>query len=599
MRIKGSVLLLGLIISLTTYGQVVKKKLPRNLNIPNYSHVYPSLTGDGMSMIYMTNYNNTGYYQLMYTTKTGPETWEDPVAVDGICKPHLDHLGSYSLSYDGKTIVFSSRRSPNIGNFDIWISEKKGNVWGAPVNPGKPLNTPGNEGNPSLSPDGKKLFFMRCESMDVDKKSGCKIYVSERNYTASMKWSEPVALPEIINTGNVTSPRMLSDKNTLIFSSDRPGGAGGLDLYMSRYQDGNWSDPEPFSFINNERNNELISIPAKGDIMYYTDVYRDQFILAMALIPESLRAKNIMMIKGKVTYSNDGSPATDALIQAFNIKTNKLVTSARTSSVDGSYLLSIPEGGVYDFSIYPLDGTHTFYSKIYDLTHMESPQWEIIDQEISTLKPGITMLLPSIRFEPYTSTLTEESDLELKRLAGLMKKNPNMVVEVGAYIDKIYQDSIPSSQDLTEVITDTVYVPVNKNQYITDTTTIEENTDEFDEWIDGDEVDLIGIADPNKEEEKEEEPVLPKVTLDMVIDSLHTSGYQILTEEDSMITFYKVHYTYHNDRTEKQAKAIVEKMISQGAPANRFTWVGYGDKWKNDLATEERNYWIELKIISQ
>ena len=114
------------------HAQVPKKRLPQNINVPMYSHIFPSLSGDGNQLLYMTNYTNSDGFELKYTYKTGAEIWADPEPIPGINRPALDHVGSFCLSYDGNFVVFSSRRTPSIGNYDIWISEKIGKNWSAP-----------------------------------------------------------------------------------------------------------------------------------------------------------------------------------------------------------------------------------------------------------------------------------------------------------------------------------------------------------------------------------------------------------------------------------------------------------------------------------
>ena len=82
-------------------------------------------------------------------------------------------------------------------------------------------------------------------------------------------------------------------------------------------------------------------------------------------------------------------------------------------------------------------------------------------------------------------------------------------------------------------------------------------------------------------------------------DSLISIGFVLLEETDDHEMYYKVNYTYHNDRTQEQAEALVQKLIENGVPANLLEAKGYGDNWTKDHASEERNYWIELKILTK
>ena len=76
------------------------------------------------------------------------------------------------------------------------------------------------------------------------------------------------------------------------------------------------------------------------------------------------------------------------------------------------------------------------------------------------------------------------------------------------------------------------------------------------------------------------------------------NGYTFFEETDTNEIFIKINNTYHNDRTQPQADALMLKLIDMGVPPNLMEAKGYGDDWIEDKSGEERNYWIELKILS-
>ena len=125
---------IALAYSFAVSAQVPKKHLPQNINVPIYSHIFPSLSGDGNQMIYLTNYTNSEGFETKYTYKIGSELWADPEPIPSINRPAQDHIGRFCLSYDGNFVVFSSRRTSGIGNYDIWISEKPDSAWSLPIN---------------------------------------------------------------------------------------------------------------------------------------------------------------------------------------------------------------------------------------------------------------------------------------------------------------------------------------------------------------------------------------------------------------------------------------------------------------------------------
>ncbi len=551
--------LLLMIILVSANGQgTSKRRMSQLINVPMYSHIFPSVSGDGNQLIYLTNYANIDGFEMRYTYKTGSENWEDPKPLSTMNKPNLDHTGSFYLSYDGNTIVFASRRSPGIGGYDIWFSEKNGATCSAPQNPGKPLNSIGNEGNPSLSADGKSVYFMRCESMDNTRKNNCRIYVSQRQ--SGNRWSEPVAMPEYINTGNTVTPRILVDNRTLYFASSKPGGKGLLDLYSSTLVNGKWSEPRPLDFLNTPQNDEYVSVTARGDQLYYNETYKDQQNIFIATIPQEFRPAKVLMIEGKVTYDDGKKPSDDVLIQAYTVPKNELNISTRLRAFDNGFTVFLTEGAVYDFSAFPQNGGHTYFSRINDLTSMTMPQREELNIPLTSIKSNTVIPLPTIAFEPNTATLTSETLMEMKRIAGFLKKNPGIRIEIAAYMETIVQDSLPSAE-LTESYVDSVEMVVEQSM---EEELLEPDTTEFD-----------GIIVEND-----------------------SSDSEFITEELEADAIMVAVTIYHNDRTQKMADSIINALLSAGVPANLITGKGYGDQWTENKATDGRNYWLELRITS-
>jgi len=577
-------------------AQISKKRLPQTINVPTYSHIFPSLSGDGNQMIYSTNYTNSEGFETKYTYKIGSEIWADPEPIPTINRPSLDHIGSFCISYDGNFVVFSSRRSPGIGNYDIWISEKIGDKWSSPKNPGKPLNSLGNEGNPSLSPDGKSLYFMRCESMDNTNKSKCKLFVSHK--ISQSKWSEAIALPDYINSGHETTPRIQADNKSLIFASGRSGGKGMLDLYSTTFEDNSWSKPLPLSFINTKQNDEFASIPARGDIIYFSGTYRDQYNVYKAIIPEEFRAQKVLMLTGRVEYDDGEKPSEDILIQAFDLLTGEVFTTTKLKQSDDSYTIFLPEGTSYDVSAFPQKGGHSYDAKIFNLTNMLFSRKEQFPISLSAINAGLSIPITSVRYEDYSATITDESNIEIKRIIGFLKKNHGIRIEIGAFVDQVFSDTIPSN-DLTEVIADTLFFQIQKEEKQSEKYSVKEDSqnnklDEFSE-VENSSLNSITMADSVSMDFLTNE--IQSDTKLSPTDSLISLGFELFEETKIFETYMKVNYIYHNDRTQKQAEALMNKLLDSGVPKNLLEAKGYGSDWKEDLATEERNYWIELKIL--
>lgn len=532
---------------LSAQGQdVEKRRLMRNINVPLKSHIFPSVTGDDRFMLFYSDYSNTSRFELKYSEKTGPDFWEEAKYVENLTKHHNDHFGSYCISYDGRYLYFSSHRANGIGKYDIWVSERRGNAWSTPVNPGKPLNSPENDGNPCLSPDGRSLYFMRCQTMDANNKDGCKIYVSRK--VSANRWGEPEELPAHVNAYSSTTPRILIDNETLVYSSERPGGKGKLDLYMTRHVNGRWTEPIPLYFINSPRNDEFVSVPARGDIIYYTDVYKDQHNIFMALLPQEFRPKKVMLVTGKVYYTDTDQVPTDLSIQAFDAKTGTLVTSVKPDEKDGNFFISLAEGKTYDFSVFPLNADHTYYAEHFDLTEMQNPKWEQLEIPLMPLRKGTKIDIQTIDFDDY-NTIKEHASTEFRRLTALMQKNPGLNMEVGVYVDQVITDTLPRP-GLNKLITDTSFITLSKIDLF-------ENGESF------------GVSQE---------------------DSLASMGYYFLTETDDQTVYYKVKKTYSNDDTQEKAEAIVSALISRGTPSHRLRAVSLPPRKATNYQASPQDY---------
>lgn len=190
------------------------------------------------------------------------------------------------ISTDENMLIFTSRRKGSIGaEFDldgqyyedIYISYNKNGTWSRPRNLGSDVNTAMHEAACSLSPNGKQLFIYR----------GGNIY---RSIYTNQQWNKPVKLGKPINSRFIeTHATLSSDGQYIYFTSDRRGGFGGLDIYVSkRLADNSWAAPVNLgSKINTPFNEETPYIHPNGKILYFCsqghktiggfDVFKSEF----------------------------------------------------------------------------------------------------------------------------------------------------------------------------------------------------------------------------------------------------------------------------------------------------------------------------------
>ena len=143
-----------------------------------------------------------------------------------------------AISKDGLSLYFASTRPGGAGGEDIYVSQRESqdSEWGPPVNLGPIINTTANEMVPSFSRDGHLLFFATNRPLGF---GGVDIWVSRREHTHDdFGWEPPENLGAGVNTASTDAgPSYFENDEVgvaqLYFNSNRPGGPGVSNLYVS------------------------------------------------------------------------------------------------------------------------------------------------------------------------------------------------------------------------------------------------------------------------------------------------------------------------------------------------------------------------------
>jgi hypothetical protein len=175
------------------------------------------------------------------------------------------------ISKDGLSLYFSCQNcTGGYGGFDLWVSERASvhDPWGAPQNLGPTVNTPYTEGSPALSVDGHRLYFTSDRPGGF---GGSDIYVSRRhNKRDDFGWQFPENLGSGVNSSaNDAQPFIFEDDAsgiiTLYFASDRSGGLGGNDIYASTLQwDETFGSAVPVVELNTSSNEQGVTVRRDG-----------------------------------------------------------------------------------------------------------------------------------------------------------------------------------------------------------------------------------------------------------------------------------------------------------------------------------------------
>ncbi|MCB0430642.1 MAG: OmpA family protein [Flavobacteriales bacterium] len=163
---------------------------------------------------------------------------------------------------DEGVIIFASGRKDNVVldeknddptiTSDLYLTDQEGGNWQTPKNMRRPVNTEGNEGAGVISIDRSHFYFTRCDS-----KGECAIYLSR---FLNGKWLLPMKLNENINQQGYSSkyPALSPEEDRLFFASDRPGGYGKMDIWVSPIDEfGNAGEAKNLGSVINTSENEV------------------------------------------------------------------------------------------------------------------------------------------------------------------------------------------------------------------------------------------------------------------------------------------------------------------------------------------------------
>jgi hypothetical protein len=325
------------------------------------------------------------------------------------------------VSADESVLLYTSNR-PGTGNVkspdglfseDIYTSEWREGKWLPGLNLGKKVNTAVNDASVSVTPDGRTLLAYRNDGVSGD------LYVS---VAGEEGWSKLKKLPKPINTTYDATHGVFTDGgNTIYFTSDRPGGLGGKDIYVSRklptgewgkpqnlgdrintpededspfiHSDGKtlyfaseghtsmggfdifhstlndsnkWSEPVNVGYPINTPDDDLFYIPtADGQRVYYASKRKGGFGRSDIYIiefPES-DPRSLAVISGFI-FTPDGAPAVNATIKLEKYGTGEITGIYRPNSLSGKYIIIVPTEIEYTMDV-SLKGYKSVVQKVH------------------------------------------------------------------------------------------------------------------------------------------------------------------------------------------------------------------------------------------
>ena len=359
--------------------------------------------------------------------------------------------GAATLSVDNKEMILCACQETMVGtqqymNCDLYSTtfERSGDggndySWTPLVNLGNQINTAnGWEGQPSLSADGKTLFYTvnRPDSRNND------IYIVERKLDGT--WGVPRPFDEINTDGKDKSPFLHQDSETLYFVSqctdERPG-VGGLDIFYIRKENGVWTKPKNIGYPINSESDELgLFVSIDGKVAYFSSYVQGLWNIYSFELYEEARPQAVAILKGELK-DDDGEPVSNATIEISYAGSDE-VSEVKVNGDDGTYA-AIVKVGDDDVQVTVKKEGFAFDSKLIEAKEFKNEDVAVRgkDLEVKEMKVGEAYTINDILYGTSSSMLSERSKFILKGFARYLNENPNVIIAIQGHTDDVGDDA--------------------------------------------------------------------------------------------------------------------------------------------------------------
>jgi outer membrane protein OmpA-like peptidoglycan-associated protein len=372
--------------------------------------------------------------QRIYMSVRGTSGWSAPMPA-GAALERAEEVGTTALTPDGNYMIFAAfewepanDQENGFGRTDLYSAEKVGGEWTNIRNLGGVINSSAWDSQPTLSSDGRTLFFASDRPGGM---GGTDIYVCLR--TAS-GWGAPTSLGQPVNTiGDDMAPTIAPDGKRLFFSSNGHGGAGGFDLFVVSNGDARgrgWSSLENLGTPINSASDEFFFVSIPNSKNAYFSSSRAGNLDIYTAYPNPFPPEAQVTVSGKVTETGTGIPL-GSTITVTDLSSGEVVANFKTDSKDGEYFVVLNKGRRYSITAEAPD--HIFYSDEYAVPPNTEGKDLKKDIDLFRTTGGTTRLL--VFFDYDKTDLKDESKPDLNRAIEFLKSNPNVRVEIAGHTD--------------------------------------------------------------------------------------------------------------------------------------------------------------------
>jgi outer membrane protein OmpA-like peptidoglycan-associated protein len=354
--------------------------------------------------------------------------------------------GGPTLTIDNKHLYYTiTKDGMNGANTDIYTSDFIDGEWKEIRPIGEKVNDPIYwDSQPTISADGRILYFA---SNRPGGQGGIDIWLTRKN--ANGEWGVPENLGPTINTaGDEKSPFIHSDSETLYFSSTGHPGIGGFDIFFARKDEkNNWKEPVNIGIPINTEGDDLglfVSTDAQTAFFCSNSSLPGQVgmydVYQFELYAEA-RPEKVAIVKGEMKTA-EGTPVTGPVTVEIKNITTKEKTTAVVDTANGGYVAALKVSKKDDYLITVKKDGAAFSSQLVSgKQEFATTTTPVPEMEVKPTKVGEAYTLNNINFATGSAVIQPESMVVLESFAEYLKANPGIKIEIRGHTDNQGDDN--------------------------------------------------------------------------------------------------------------------------------------------------------------